>query len=132
MRNRKRSSRPKQRRHHRMLRMRMYTAPRLPQIKRIPKQRRARGLFEVLARPAEKYAVGMRGGGLRLGKGEDKNVFGEDSLLLDAGWGYIYCVTRGGNTILDHIGRSPENHELRTLDGWKFRLGRRWRIRRRS
>ena len=67
MRDRKSRSGPKQSSHHRILRMRMNTAPRVPQLERIPEKRRARRLLQVsLSRPSEEHPVGMRRG-CRLG-----------------------------------------------------------------
>lgn len=50
---------PQQRRHDRVLRVRVDAAPRVAQVERIPKQRRARGLFQILRGPAQEHAVGV-------------------------------------------------------------------------
>lgn len=84
MRNLKKVTLPQQRRHHRILRMRMNTTPRVPLIERVPKQRRTRRFLEVLFRTTEKDAIGVwrRGGGLW--EGQDEHVRGFDTFFLNA------------------------------------------------
>lgn len=57
----------------------MDTAPRASQIKRVPEERRTRGLFQIKRWPSEEDAITARGG-----KGEDEDVRGQDPLLLYA------------------------------------------------
>ena len=73
MRDRKTRSRPEQSSHHRILRMRMNTAPRVSQLKRVPEKRRARRFLQIKLRPSEERPLGVgRGrGGLRVRQHED-------------------------------------------------------------
>lgn len=95
MRNLKRLPRPKQRRHHRMLRMRMNAAPPIAQVKRVPEQRRARGLLQAVRGPTQEDAAVIREGvtGFRLGVRQDEDVGGFDAFFLDAGGGDEYDVS---------------------------------------
>lgn len=72
---------PQQRCHHRMLAMCMYTAPRVPQFKRVPKQRRASRFLQIEFRATVENAIVVR---RRLWVWEYEDVCRLDAFFLHA------------------------------------------------
>ena len=71
-----------------MLRVSVNAAPRATQIKGVPEEWRARGLFEIERRPSEEDAISIRSG-----KGEHKDVRRLDALFLYAGGRYVDLIS---------------------------------------
>lgn len=71
-----------------MLRVSVNAAPRAAQIKGVPEEWRARGLFEIERWPSEEDAIAIRSG-----KGEHKDVNRLDALFLHAGGRYVDLIS---------------------------------------
>lgn len=69
--------------------MSVNAAPRAAQIKGVPEERRARGLFEFERWPSEEDAIAIRSGG----KGQHEDVSRLDAFLLHAGGCYVDLIS---------------------------------------
>lgn len=71
-----------------MLRVSVNAAPCAAQIKGVPEEWRARGLFEIERWPSEEDAIAIRSG-----KGEHKDVSRLDALFLHTGGRYVDLIS---------------------------------------
>jgi len=68
--------------------MSVNAAPRAAQIKGVPEERRARGLFELERGPSEEDTIAIRSG-----KGQHEDVRRLDAFFLHAGWRYVDLIS---------------------------------------